>query len=297
MSKVVLITGTSSGLGLSLATLLGENGYKVYASMRNLSKKEKLENSTANFRKNVFIVPLDVQDQSSIDSCVEKILDKEGRIDILINNAGAGFVKTTEQATEEEINWVFNVNALGTIRCIKSVLPSMRKHKEGRIINVSSVGGLVGQPFNEFYCAAKFAVEGYTESLSTYVGPAFNIKFSLVEPGGIMSDFVQNVQSKMGENLTVDNKEYQALLDQYFESTRYLTPQQASYLMQTPNQVAQVVLEVIENPNPPLRVRTSQWANEFCELKTQADPDGEKLKTRLIQGMENKNMYMTPGMN
>jgi NAD(P)-dependent dehydrogenase (short-subunit alcohol dehydrogenase family) len=107
----------------------------------------------------------------------------EGKIDVLINNAGAGFVRTVEQATEEEIRWVTDVNYFGTVRCIKEVIPHMRSARSGHIINISSVGGLVGQPFNELYCASKFAVEGLTEAMATYMEPAFGIKFTVVEPG------------------------------------------------------------------------------------------------------------------
>lgn len=105
---------------------------------------------------------MDVTKLDSIKSAVEFIIQEEGRIDILINNAGAGFNKTTEQATDEEINWQLNLNLMGVIRMTKAVLPILRSQREGRVINISSVGGLVGQPFNEIYCAAKFGVEGYT---------------------------------------------------------------------------------------------------------------------------------------
>lgn len=105
---------------------------------------------------------MDVTKLDSIKSAVEFIIQEEGRIDILINNAGAGFNKTTEQATDEEINWQLNLNLMGVIRMSKAVLPIVRSQREGRVINISSVGDLVGQPFNEIYCAAKFGVEGYT---------------------------------------------------------------------------------------------------------------------------------------
>ena len=95
---------------------------------------------------------MDVTKLDSIKSAVEFIIQEEGRIDILINNAGAGFNKTTEQATDEEINWQLNLNLMGVIRMTKAVLPIMRSQREGRVINISSVGGLVGQPFNEIYC-------------------------------------------------------------------------------------------------------------------------------------------------
>jgi len=160
MKKVVLITGTSTGLGLATSILFAKKGFKVYATMRNLAKKDLLLEAAKNANVEVQIEQLDVTDMSSINTCVEKIIETEGQIDMLINNAGAGFVRTTEQATEEEILWVTDVNYHGVVRCTKAVIPYMRKARSGHIINITSVGGLVGQPFNELYCAAKFAVDG-----------------------------------------------------------------------------------------------------------------------------------------
>src|SRR5579885_1691531 len=169
MKRNVLITGTSSGLGLETAILFARNGDKVFATMRDLSKKSQLLTRIENEKLDIDLLQLDVTDEASVMTCIEKIIASAGHIDILINNAGGGFAKTTEQATEEEIKWVTDLNFFSVVRCTKAVLPTMRKFKKGRIINISSIGGLVGQPFNEFYCASKFAVEGYTEALASYV--------------------------------------------------------------------------------------------------------------------------------
>ena len=135
------------------------------------------------------ITQLDVTDIKSINSAVKTIIEKDNRIDILVNNAGAGFAKATEQSSEEEIRWVTEVNYHGVVFCTQAVLSYMRNQKSGRIISITSVGGLVGQPFNELYCGAKFAVEGFMEGLATYVSDAFNIKISNIEPGGIATEF------------------------------------------------------------------------------------------------------------
>ena len=109
---------------------------------------------------------------------IDQVIADHGHIDVLVANAGVGFVRSTEQATEAEVQWVMDVNFMGLVRCTKAVLPHMRTARGGRVIAVSSIGGLAGQPFNEIYCASKFAVEGFTESLAAYVGHSFNIHFS-----------------------------------------------------------------------------------------------------------------------
>jgi short-subunit dehydrogenase len=197
MRKTVVITGTSTGLGLETALIFAKNGYKVFATMRDVTKSEALIGSKGNL--DIEILPLDVTNENSIKECIGNIIEKVGHIDILINNAGCGFAKTTEQANEEEMKWVMDLNYYGVVRCTKAVLPFMRKQKSGHIINITSVGGLVGQPFNEFYCGAKFAVEGYTESLASYIEDDFGIKFSIVEPGGISTEFLKSTMGKTVE--------------------------------------------------------------------------------------------------
>lgn len=276
--KNVLITGTSTGVGLDTAVLLAKQGYKVYASMRNLEKSDNLKKAIAdNALDNIQILALDVTDQATIDQAVAQIIEQDGKLDILINNAGAGFAKTTEQATQAEIDWVTDVNYTGVIRTIKAVLPHMRTVKSGHIINLSSVGGLVGQPFNELYCGAKFAVEGYTEALASYVTKAFNIHFTLVEPGGIATEFMNNAVAKTvsaeGEFATGD---YAPIMQKYLAGTQQRGSEGIGMTYQTGQEVADVIHQVIEADVPPLRIRTSEWAEDFTKFKTQADPDGLK---------------------
>ncbi|MTI33395.1 SDR family oxidoreductase [Xanthovirga aplysinae] len=282
MKKIVLITGTSTGLGLKTAILFGMQGFKVYATMRNLEKKEALLKEAKEKNIDLHIEQLDVSDSNSIQKCIKKIIEQNGRIDILINNAGAGFVRTTEHASQEEIEWVTDVNYFSVIRTTKAVLPFMRKAKQGHIINISSVGGLVGQPFNELYCGAKFAVEGYTESLATYLTEPFGIKFSIVEPGGISSEFANSVLKNVEKTGGLQNDEYLPIFNSYMGSAKKRSENEDSGIYQSPEEVAQVVLKCALDKNPPLRIRTSEWANEFCHLKTSADPDGKKLNKEVI---------------
>lgn len=282
----ILITGASTGLGISLAIGSAKAGFKVYATMRNLEKRSALEAAAIKAGINLNILQLDVTDVESISQCVNTIIKNDGKIDALINNAGAGFVRTTEQATEEEVEWVMDVNFMGVVRCTKAVLPHMRKAGAGRVINISSIGGLVGQPFNEIYCAAKFAVEGYTESLASYVGPAFGIHFTVIEPGAISTDFASNVMSHMGATGGILDDPYKPILEKYLSTSRALAANpEGPTFYQNADDVAAVVIDCLRADVPPVRIRTSEWSNDFCDLKTRADPDGKKLQSHVIETM------------
>ena len=277
MSKsVVLITGASGGLGLAVALAAAKAGFRVYASMRNTAKAGVLAQT-----KGVTVLPLDVEQTDSVTAAVAAVIAAEGRIDALIANAGIGFVRTTEQATEADINWVMNVNFMGVVRCVKAVLPHMRVAGSGRVIAVSSVGGLVGQPFNEVYCASKFAVEGYIESLASYVGPAFGLHFSLVEPGGISSDFAASAFKHYGATGGMVEDDYLPLIQRYIGGAEA----RSSGVFQTPDAVAQVVLQCLQAEKPAVRIRTSDWAEAFTRLKTLGDPDGRLLQAEIVQKM------------
>lgn len=281
MTNNVLITGTSTGVGFESAILFAQNGYKVYASMRNTNKAADLAKRIKEDNLDIEILPLEVTDIKSIQAAVNTIIEKDGKIDLLINNAGAGFAKTTEQATEEEIRWVTDVNYHGTVFCTQAVLPFMRKQRSGQIISLTSVGGLVGQPFNELYCGAKFAVEGYMEGLATYVTDAFNIKISCVEPGGILTEFMKSAIGKTAVDGQFATGEYLPIFERYMAGNQKRASERKESVYQTGLEVAEVVLKLAQNENPPLRIRTSQWAEDFCILKTQADPDGTKLVAQI----------------
>lgn len=276
MKRNVLITGTSTGVGLESAVLFAKKGYKVYASMRNLKKAGALQKRIQEETLDIEVLALDVVDAESIKTAVDTIIGKDGKIDVLLNNAGAGFAKTTEQASLEEIKWVTEVNYHGVVYCTQAVLPYMRKQKAGQIINVTSVGGLVGQPFNELYCGAKFAVEGYTEALATYLGEAFNIKFTNVEPGGITTEFMKSAVEKTTMEGQLAEGEYLPIMQKYLAASQQRASE-GDKIYQTGQEVAEIILRVAQHENPPLRIRTSEWAENLCKLKTEADPSGTKL--------------------
>lgn len=281
MSKSVLITGTSSGLGLECALAASQAGHRVYATMRDPGKSSALRAAVEASGLGLEILQLDVQDPESIKAALAEVLRREGRIDTLINNAGAGYLRNIEQANEAEINRVMDVNFMGVLRCTRAVLPHMRARKSGHIINISSVGGLVGQPFNEVYCAAKFAVEGLTESLASYVTPGFGVRFTSIQPGGITSEFANSVLKQVEATGGMLEDDYLPLLQRYIGNAR---ARMGGDAYQSSAEAAAVVLACLEQEDPPLRLRTSAWSEDFCALKTAADPDGRKQNEATIAG-------------
>ncbi len=178
MKKVALVTGASSGMGELTAVLLSKQGYKVYGAARRTDQMKALE------KEGVSIVSLDLIKDESIVKCVDTILKEEGRIDILINNAGYGSYGAVEDVPIEEARRQFEVNIFGLARLTQLILPSMREHKYGRIVNISSIGGKIYTPFGAWYHATKHALEGWSDCLRIETKP-FGIDVVIVEPGGI----------------------------------------------------------------------------------------------------------------
>ncbi|MGB3454951.1 MAG: SDR family oxidoreductase [Litorimonas sp.] len=281
--KTVLITGCSTGLGVALSVQAAQAGYTVVATMRNLDKRDTLDAALADAGVTADVRALDVTDLDQIDRVVSGVIAEHGGIHALINNAGAAQLRTTEQASDEELQWMTEVNYYGVVRMTKAVLPHMRAARSGRVINISSVGGLVGQPFNDFYCAAKFAVEGYTESLASYVGPAFGLHFSTVEPGGISTAFANNVMAHLAQTGGVLDDAYKPILEAYVGGARRRAEGGQSIAYQNADAVAEVVMDVLRSDAPPLRTRTSEWSEAFTKLKTVGDPTGRKQVEDVIE--------------
>lgn len=180
--KVVLITGASSGIGLEAALELKENGYRVYGAARREENLKVLES------KGIKTIKLDVTEEESMVKCVEQIIEIEGTIDVLVNNAGYGSFGAIEDVPMEEAKRQVEVNLFGLARMIQLVLPHMRKQHFGRIINISSMGGKLHTAFGGWYHATKFAVEGLSDCLRMEVEP-FGIDVVVVEPGGIKTEW------------------------------------------------------------------------------------------------------------
>ena len=273
MSKLALITGCSSGVGLATAVELARGGWRVVATMRNLAKRAALDESAAAAGVSVEVRALDVESDDSVKSCIEAVLKDHGPIDVLINNAGHGYVRATEQTPIADWHTLMNTHVYGAVRCIQAVLPAMRERKSGHIVTVTSVGGLIGFPLNDAYCAAKFALEGMMESMASYLPPYFGVQVSIVEPAGIKSEFVKRVLGDLAKDKAQDMGPYNPVLGDYMTAVR------ASGLMdstsQTPQQVAASIAALLALPQPPLRWQTSDFARELVALKLAADPTGD----------------------
>ncbi len=260
--KTVLITGTSTGIGFATAILFAKKGYRVIATMRNFAKAATLQKMIDSEALNISIKQLDVSDENSIQLVVNDIVKEYGHLDVLINNAGAGFLGAMEQTSLSQAQEVMDVNFFGVWRLTQAILPIMRKNKSGHIISVTSVGGLIGQPFNDAYCAAKFAVEGLMESL-TPIAQKLGIHVSLIEPGPVNSDFVSSVKQispVLKEHLVND---YQPMLDAYLNATT----QAFSQYGQTPEEIADVILAVVMSEQPCLRYQTSEVSKKMAGIK------------------------------
>jgi short-subunit dehydrogenase len=180
--KTALVTGASSGIGRASAAALARAGFTVFGTSRR---------ATNNGPETVSMLACDVTDDGAVEALVSTVLSRTGRIDVLVNNAGIGLLGGAEESSIAQVRALFDVNLFGVMRVTNAVLPSMRQRREGRIINIGSVLGLIPAPFSAHYSATKHALEGYSESLDHEVR-ALDIRVSLIEPGYTRSVFEQN---------------------------------------------------------------------------------------------------------
>lgn len=233
MSKVVFITGISSGFGRAMAIELTNNGHKVYGSIR----------SEVDPIPKVNYVRMDVTDISSIEQAVKEIFDKEGRIDVLINNAGIGIGGPIELINIRDAQYQMDVNFFGVFRVTQAVLPIMRKQKDGVIICISSIGGLMGIPFQGLYSASKFAIEGYCQSLSLELKPQ-DIRVVLVNPGDFSTNFTSNRK-------IVDNPDIKLTYPQFYNTLSIITSDESNGLM--PEILAKKIEKIVDKKRPAFR--------------------------------------------
>lgn len=203
MSKVVLITGASSGIGKSTAELLTKRGFKVYGTSRK-PKQESIDGYS--------MIALDVTEEASISRAIQTILDKEGRIDVLVNNAGMGITGPVEDTPTEEMKKVFNTNFFGAIDVMKAVIPHMRKQGGGHIINVTSIAGYMGLPYRGIYSATKGALELAVEAIRMEV-KEFGIEVSNVAPGDVATNIAAGRYHTPVFEDSAYKEKYQANLD------------------------------------------------------------------------------------
>lgn len=256
--KVVLISGATRGIGLATAKAFQKKGWKVGAGYRQYIPEE-LQNL-----KNIYLCNLDVTQESLIQSTIETILAKEGRIDVLINNAGYGLIGAEECVTIEEAKHLFDVNFFGVLRLIQGVLPTMRRQQSGHIINISSGAGIQGFPGLGLYSASKFALEGLSESLAATLSH-WNIKVSIVEPGSVENDW--------GKHCVTGSRFCKE--DFYNKLNQGVSSMLAVPQGQTSEEVASLLVKIAETPNPNVRYQTNidmeTWITEQL-----VDPTGMK---------------------
>lgn len=264
---MVLVTGASSGIGLATCAAAAAAGLRVVATVRDLSRTAALEAALAG--RDATIVDLDVTVEDSVMRCIDGVIASHGRLDVLVNNAGAAHLSTLELDTLAGIRRAMEVNFFGVVAMSKAALPHLRESR-GRLLTVTSVGGIIGQPFNEAYCAAKFAVEGFMESLAP-VAASVGVRVSVIEPGAVASSFLANAGVDPQDALEQAGV-YRAALAGYLNRTAG-----AFSRAQTPEAAAAVVLATMLATEPAFRVQTSDAATSLVGVKL-ADLDGSGVQ-------------------
>lgn len=269
--KIALVTGTSTGIGLSTAVLLAQAGFTVVATMRNTAKADHLKKQVQEANVNIDIRQLDVESDDSVTTCVQEVIKQYGKIDLLVNNAGTGYLGTMEQTSLQDLRHNFETNFFGVWRVTQAVFPSMREAHSGRIITVTSVGGIIGQPFNDAYCAAKFAVEGWMEAFAP-VAKQLGIQVSLIEPGPVNTNFVSSVLGSMPEGGLQLQEVYGPMIQSYMGNAQ----ERFATTGQTPEQVGQIIIEATTAETPHFRYGTSQMVQGIVTRKY-SDISGDNM--------------------
>jgi NAD(P)-dependent dehydrogenase (short-subunit alcohol dehydrogenase family) len=268
--SVAVVTGSSSGIGLATSLALAKNGYRIYATMRNLDKRDSIEAITDKQKLPVRVVQLDVTDENSIHKAIQSILTETGRIDLLVNNAGYALTGAFEDIGIDEIKTQYDTNVFGVIRVTQAVLPIMRKQRSGRIINISSGAGRVGYPGGSAYVSSKFALEGLSESMAFEV-EQFGIKTVLVEPGFVKTNFADNIV--IARKAQEPNSPYSQMM-QMMSSNRGKMLENAS----DADLVAAVVVEAATAKEPNLRYLAGKDVQQMVAAKkSMSDEEFQKM--------------------
>lgn len=254
MAKVVLITGGSSGIGKTVGIYLQKQGFKVYGSSRN----------PENVTENAFpLVALDVRNNESIQKAITDIIANEGKIDVLINNAGVGITGPIEEIPLEEIQNNFHTNVFGPIEVIKAVLPHMRKQKSGLIINVTSIAGYMGLPYRGIYSASKGALELITEAIRMEVKP-FNINVTNVAPG----DFATDIAARRFHAPVLENSPYKEVY-----SSQLATINEHVNDGGDPIEMAKAIQAIIQTKEPKIHYKVGAFMQKFSIFLKMILPD------------------------
>ncbi|MCJ7637304.1 MAG: SDR family oxidoreductase [Nitrososphaeraceae archaeon] len=270
--KVAVVTGSSSGIGLETSLLLARNGFYTYVTMRNLDKSKTITDLKQKEKLSLEVLKLDVTTDESVKEAIHRITNEQGRIDVLVNNAGYALVGPFEELSIEEFKEQFETNVFGVIRVTQSVLPIMRRQKCGTIVNISSIAGKIGFPLTSAYVSSKFALEGLCESMA-YEVEQFGIKVILIEPGVIKTNFDNNL--KIGKRVSiVPNSSYAEMTQKRISGFK---PRFESG--SPPIEVATVILKAITSENlSELRYMVGNDAFKLMEIRDNiSDKEFRKL--------------------
>ncbi|BDD07241.1 oxidoreductase [Aureibacter tunicatorum] len=254
MKKVVLVTGASSGFGKFTALELIKKGYTVYGAARRVNKMQELNEAGGHS------IAMDVTNDESVDEGIKQIIKEQGRIDVLVNNAGYGSYSFIETADLEQMKRMYDVNVWGLVRVTQHVLPYMRKEKKGKIINISSIAGKASLAFMGFYSSSKFAVESISDALRQEVG-RFGIDVAIIEPGAFSTGFEDTVFNELKEVKV--GEAYQPILDNFtpsFKKTYENAP--------TPEPVVKAIVSAIERKKPKTRYAVGMDAKMGVFMKS-----------------------------
>lgn len=250
-NKVVLITGAGSGIGRVTAIRLNEVGYKVISGVRLLKDDKLLPDQ----------IKIDVTSQSEVTEAVNHIRKNYGPIDVLINNAGRGYLGPVEDFSIDDVKNQFEINFYGSLRMIKAVVPMMKNTGKGLIINISSINGLIPFPMFGVYGASKFALEAMSETMAVEVN-SFGIKVVLIEPGVFMTNFAENaVRTK------ITKTSYSGMLKRFFDKYDHIRPARWMARLFDPERVASLIEEIIEDDSPRLRYPIGIDAQIYLALR------------------------------
>ena len=255
---VWFITGCSTGFGKELAKLVLARGWKAVVTARN---PDQLKDLVRGNEETVLALRLDVTDESQIADAVRQAEEKFGRIDVLVNNAGYGYLAAIEEGEDDQVRAMFETNFFGLVATTKAVLPGMRKRKSGHIVNVSSIGGLVSFGATGYYHATKYAVEGLSESLAIEVVP-LGIKVTIVEPGPFRTDWA-------GRSL-LESKTVIADYDSTAGERRRQSQKGSGKQVGDPIRGAQAIIDAVTSANPPLRLVLGKPALQLGYKKLEA---------------------------
>jgi NAD(P)-dependent dehydrogenase (short-subunit alcohol dehydrogenase family) len=265
--SVVLITGCSSGIGLSAAVEFARRGADVVATMRDLDRATALRQAAGAAGVTLDVRRLDVNDEASVTDGVGGVIADHAGIDIVVSNAGVGVHGTTEELSVDDFRNSFDTNVLGSVRLLHAVLPGWRVRGSGRFVAVSSIAGAFGQPFNDAYCASKCALEGMLESLAPVVA-RFGVQVAMVEPGPVVGEFRDKSVTADGGG---DASPYAAMRG------AFMAIQEGGYeVAQTNAEIATVIADVAFADAPVLRYQTSEMVSKMVGLKLK-DMTGERV--------------------